>query len=152
MLISNLLFEIDIMLAKHLLNSISICITKNLFFTKEYICLPDFLIVGSDVIEESEDCTLFNIYKIYGWDRLYNNYSLCLFDAGFIPTVGVWQNGSLIVYQDVPTGYLRLSYLVKTISDPDHKLISNNIYQFYVDLSTNGVVWNRYTRGEYKSD
>ena len=116
---------------------------------EEYLSLPNFLIIGSDVIEEPE-CTIFNVNKIYGWDEYTGNYSFCLFDAREKPTAGVWQNDCLAIYQDIPLGYLRLSYLAQTKQNcqQESHFTSSKLYQFFADISTDGDTWERYTYGE----
>ena len=130
--------------------AISFAEINNISF--ECLFFPDFLVVGSDIIEESEDCILFVPHKIYGWDNSTCSYSLGLFVRDGCETVGVWQHNTLALYQDISLGYLRLSYLVKnanketksSVVDSDRK-----IYCFYIDISTDGIYWKRYGRGEY---
>lgn len=138
------------MLGKRELDLLFAPISDRLFVPSEYICLSNFLVAGSDVVAESNDCTVFNVRKIYGWDGFSSSYSLCLFDADLNPTVGVWQDNCLTLYQDVPIGYMRLSYLVKKMS----KLALNGDflnYSFFVDLSCDGIYWHRYSHGEYRA-
>lgn len=128
-------------------------INDNLFIPAEYICLPNFLAIANDVVTESPNCTLFNLRKLYGWDSFSGSYTLRLFDAGVNPTVGVWQNDCLTIYQDVPVGYLRLSYLVKKSKASVLSAEANDClnYSFLVDISSDGIQWHRYSRGEYRS-
>ena len=136
------------------LHSLFDLIDSNLFIPTEYICLPDFLVTGSDVIAESSKCTLFNVRKIYGWDAFSRSYALNLFDANVNPTVGVWQNDCLTLYQDIPMGYLRLSYLVKKSQELMTRAKNGDRlkYSFFVDLSTDGIQWHRYSHGKYQAD
>ena len=127
------------------------CIVNNLFLTREYICLPEFSIVGSNAILEPTGCTMFNVYQIYGWDSFSNSYSLLLFDAGISSTIGIWQDKTLTIYQDIEPGYMRISYLVvdKTshCQNP-HCTLKHKLYRYFVDISNNGKTWRRYTQGE----
>ena len=138
------------MLPIHQIERFSASIAYELFVQKEYLCLPNFLISGGNVFEEG-NCTTFIVYRIYGWDVFSHSYALLLFDAKANPSVGVWQDDKLTIYQEVPTGYLRLSYTVTTKEKPSHQFLlgKSKQYKFTVDLSSNGVIWKRYTNGEY---
>ena len=132
-------------------NRFAHCIVNNLFLTREYICLPEFLIVGSDAMLQPTGCTMFNVYQIYGWDSFSNSYSLCLFNAGIDATVGIWQDKTLTIYQDTEPGYMRISYLVvnKTSHHPSkHYTVRRKLYRYFVDISKNGKTWKRYTQSE----
>ena len=135
------------MLAKHQIERLSTSLMSRLFIQREYICLPNFVVIGNNVVEES-GCTLFNVEKIYGWDVYTKSYGFCLFDANTKPTAGVWHDERLAVYQDIPLVYLRLTYSVKIIPPRRSHLNNSKRYQFSADISTDGVVWKRYTHGE----
>ena len=133
------------------LNSLFASINDSLLVPAEYICLSNFLITGSNIVTES-NCTLFNVRKVYGWNGFSNTYSLILFDASIHPTVGVWQDDCLTLYQDISVGYLRLSYSVKEQKSWKFAKDSNILeYFFVVDISSDGICWHRYSRGEYRA-
>ena len=71
------------MFAKHQIDRSCITSASRLLVPQEYLCLPDFVVIGSDIVAES-DCTLFAIDKIYGWNEFSSSYSLCLFKAASI--------------------------------------------------------------------
>ena len=137
------------MFAKTKIEIFCASLARRLHSPVEYISLPNFLIIGNNVFEEL-GCTLFNVDKIYGWNEYTSSYSFCLFDARARPTFGVWKNDCLAIYQDISSGYLRLSYFVKTEQNcqQESRFISSKRYQFFADISTDGVTWGRYTHGE----
>lgn len=136
------------MFARNQIERLSTSLMGRLFIQREYLSLPNFLVIGNNVIEES-GCTLFDVERIYGWDKYTRSYGFCLFDANTKPTAGVWHDERLAVYQDIPLGYLRLTYVVKTELEAGRSHLNNSKrYQFCADISTDGVVWGRYTHGE----
>ena len=127
-----------------------LCTTSasRLLVPREYLCLPDFVVIGSDIMEEL-NCTLFAIDRIYGWNNSNHNYSLCLFQTTNSPAVGVWQNDCLSVYSDVPIGYLRMTYVVKPEKEFNPQASDNSKrYHFVVDISADGLNWERTVSGE----
>ena len=122
---------------------------SHLFSQKEYLCLPNFVVIGSDVMEE-KPCTLFMVDRVYGWNNFNRSYSLCLFDAANKPTVGVWQNNYLAIYLDIPVGYMRMRFLAKSKPEFTENINSNNSkrYQFFVDVSSDGINWKLYGKGK----
>lgn len=120
----------------------------------EYIFLPNFLIVGSNATEELLNSTTFIVTKLYGWDSICCSYSLCLFDAKNVVAnlaTGFWNNNCLILYQNLSLGLLRFSYLVKIERKLDISAkISNRLqYSSLVDLSSDGIHWQRCFHGRY---
>lgn len=127
-------------------------IHSDLLIPTEYICLPNFLVAGSNVIEKSIDCTTFIVKKLYGWDCVCANYSLCLFDANDLDSaVGVWENNHLTLYQDISLGLLRVFYLVEPEQTLDTPIGISKRFQYtsFMDISSDGVSWQRCLEGKY---
>ena len=122
---------------------------NHLSVSQEYLCLPNFMVIGSEVIEES-NCTLFTVDKIYGWSDRDGCYSACLFEVkDNLPTVGVWKNDCLTIYLESSAGYLRMSYLARC-GKPKNIEHSNRYYQLFAESSIDGVSWQRIANGKYE--
>ena len=120
-----------------------------LFFSADISCeqieiinLADFTIVASDVYEESDCSTLFFVHQFYSKSSLHSDYGDRLFDYREIPTAGVWQNNTLILYQQITDGYLRLTFFVERQGKA-------KIYHNIVEVSLNGDRWKKYAEGKY---
>ncbi len=102
----------------------------------EYLNVRGFSIAASDVREQSDNESIFVVHKVYSWDAFGPNCCRCLFDAEMIPTVGVWKNNILLLYQKNDVGYLRwVYYLEYDIDFPRYRL---SIY-----YSLNGEHWKK---------
>lgn len=136
------------MFTKHPIDLLYTTSASHLFVNKEYLCLPNFVVIGSEVIEEPNS-TLFVVDKIYGWSNRDRCYSTCLFEAKDVPAVGIWQHDCLSVYLDISSRYLRMTYFAKRGTLEKNAEYNGIYYQLLADTSTDGIKWQRVANSKY---
>ena len=114
----------------------------NLYEKTEVINLPGFTIIASSVVEHLENVTTFLVRKVYGWGSCQSDCSACLFDYYDKPTVGIWQENVLTLYQQQDSRYIRFTYFIENQKA--------KIYYNLIDISFDGQQWQRCSQGNYR--
>ncbi len=105
----------------------------------EFITVRGFSFAVTNVIKELNDYIIFLVDKVYSWDALGEDYCRCLFDAQKIPTLGIWKNNTLFLYQKNSLGYLCWIYFLEDDRDLQR-------YRLFVYFSLNGKNWQKYAQ------
>ncbi|MEL7418767.1 MAG: hypothetical protein AAFR63_01015 [Cyanobacteria bacterium J06631_6] len=109
---------------------------------REIINLPDFTIVADNVFNEPDHPLTFLVRKIYAKSSILQDRGVCLFDYQKTPTTGVWNNNTLILYQENDVEYLRIIYFTEYLK-------KSKLYHQVVETSLDGNMWERRAQGKY---